>query len=151
MIDIAANRWFGFQIFANLKYYIFNPPYFRNCSLKFVFNSIVTSGKYEVVGIVSSSYDWLPWSKGPSLKPTVYTRVSAFVPWIIEVWIKFALFAPKNQVEWNKGVNRTVYFYLRPYIYTNMLKYSWWLLYVPEDVVLFNKISLYCNELQFIS
>ena len=46
----------------------------------------VTSGKYEVVGIVATSGNWD--RQGPrgclGAQPTVYTRVSAFVPWIKE-------------------------------------------------------------------
>ena len=46
----------------------------------------VISGKYEVVGIVASSGNWdRPGPLGClGAKPDVYTRVSAFVPWIKE-------------------------------------------------------------------
>ena len=47
----------------------------------------ITSGKYEVVGIVSRFDEWRD-PQGPrgclSSTPAVYTRVSAFVPWIKE-------------------------------------------------------------------
>ena len=47
----------------------------------------VTSGKYEVVGIVSSAAEGNNL-QGPGgclgAKPAVYTRISAFVPWIKE-------------------------------------------------------------------
>ena len=47
----------------------------------------ITSGKYEVVGIVSRFDEWSD-QQGPSLclgsMPSIYTRVSAFVPWIKE-------------------------------------------------------------------
>ena len=47
----------------------------------------ITSGKYEVVGIVSGFDEWSD-QQGPSLclgsMPSIYTRVSAFVPWIKE-------------------------------------------------------------------
>ena len=50
----------------------------------------VTSGKYEVVGIVSGSGNWV--RQGPrgclGAQPAVYTRVSAFVPWIKESMTK---------------------------------------------------------------
>ena len=49
-----------------------------------------TSGKYEVVGIVSGSGNWV--RQGPrgclGAQPSVYTRVSAFVPWIKESMTK---------------------------------------------------------------
>ena len=47
----------------------------------------VTSGKYEAVGIVSTFDEWSEL-QGPrgclGSMPAVYTRVSAFVPWIKE-------------------------------------------------------------------
>ena len=50
----------------------------------------VTSGKYEVVGIVATSGNWK--EQGPlgclGAQPAVYTRVSAFVPWIKESMAK---------------------------------------------------------------
>ena len=50
----------------------------------------VTSGKYEVVGIVSSSHEGK--NLGPrsclGANPAIYTRVSAFVPWIKESMTK---------------------------------------------------------------
>jgi secreted trypsin-like serine protease len=50
----------------------------------------VTSGKYEVVGIVATSGNWK--EQGPlgclGSQPAVYTRVSAFVPWIKESMTK---------------------------------------------------------------
>ena len=50
----------------------------------------VTSGKYEVVGIVSTSGNWV--RQGPrgclGAQPTVYIRISAFVPWIKESMTK---------------------------------------------------------------
>ena len=50
----------------------------------------VKSGKYEVVGIVASLGNW--GRQGPlgclGAKPAVYTRVSAFVPWIKESMTK---------------------------------------------------------------
>ena len=53
----------------------------------------VTSGKYEVVGIASSlNEEWRRGRLGPKgclgPKPAVYTRVSAFVPWIKESMTK---------------------------------------------------------------
>ena len=49
----------------------------------------VTSGKYEVVGIVASGGKNF---QGPGgclgAKPALYTRVSAFVPWIKESMTK---------------------------------------------------------------
>ena len=51
----------------------------------------VTSGKYEVVGIVSHADEWST-KAGPRgclcQEPDVYTRVSAFVPWIKESMTK---------------------------------------------------------------
>ena len=50
----------------------------------------VISGKYEVVGIVSSSHEGK--NQGPrsclGANPAIYTRVSAFVPWIKESMTK---------------------------------------------------------------
>ena len=50
----------------------------------------VISGKYEVVGIVSSGHEGK--NQGPrsclGANPAVYTRVSAFVPWIKESMAK---------------------------------------------------------------
>ena len=52
----------------------------------------ITSGKYEVVGIVASSGNWNIYKQGPlgclGAKPDVYTRVSGFVPWIKESMTK---------------------------------------------------------------
>ena len=52
----------------------------------------VTSGKYELVGIVSSKHEWHHEQMGPrgclGPNPAVYTRVSAFVPWIKESMAK---------------------------------------------------------------
>ena len=80
----------------------------------------VASGKNEVVGIVSSSDEWGRYEQlGPrgclNPKPAVYTRVSAFVPWIKESMTKASnpnsfmqlyqaeySLLPNKQVGWNK-------------------------------------------------
>ena len=69
----------------------------------------VTSGKYELVGIVSSfSFDVTLELQGPrgclGTMPAVYTRVSEFIPWIKESMTKAFnpdLFMQLNWSSWN--------------------------------------------------
>ena len=69
----------------------------------------VTSGKYELVGIVSSfSFDVTLELQGPraclGTMPAVYTRVSEFIPWIKESMTKASnhdLFMQLNWSSWN--------------------------------------------------
>ena len=69
----------------------------------------VTSGKYELVGIVSSfSFDVILELQGPrgclGTMPVVFTRVSEFIPWIKESMTKASnpdLFMQLNWSSWN--------------------------------------------------
>ena len=69
----------------------------------------VTSGKYELVGIISSfSFDVRSELQGPrgclGTMPVVYTRVSEFIPWIKESMTKASnpdLFMQLNWSSWN--------------------------------------------------
>ena len=77
----------------------------------------VTRGKYEVVGIVSSINEFNSWNEfeGPGgclgPKPAVYTRVSAFVPWIKESMTKAS--SPDSFMQLYQGYST---FYVNAYL-----------------------------------